>query len=54
MVAPKVLILGGTGATGLVTLEKALAAGFEVTAYARTPSKFPSSVSSQPNLKVRA
>lgn len=35
----KVTIFGGTGATGLLVIEKALSAGHRVTAFARTPSK---------------
>ena len=34
----KVLLVGSTGATGKLALEKLLAAGHEVTAFARTPS----------------
>lgn len=34
-------IFGGTGATGQLLIEQALAAGHQVTAYARTPDKLP-------------
>ena len=34
-----ITIFGGTGATGLILIEKALATGHTVTAFARTPSK---------------
>lgn len=34
-----VTIFGGTGATGLLVIQKALSAGHSVTAFARTPSK---------------
>jgi putative NADH-flavin reductase len=34
-------VFGGTGATGLLFVEQALAAGHEVVAFARTPSKLP-------------
>jgi Trk K+ transport system NAD-binding subunit len=34
-----VTIFGGTGATGLLVIQKALSAGHTVTAFARTPSK---------------
>lgn len=37
--AMKVVLFGGTGPTGLLILEKALAAGHEVTVVARTPGK---------------
>lgn len=35
----KVTIFGGTGATGLLVIQKALSAGHSVTAFAQTPSK---------------
>lgn len=35
----KVTIFGGTGTTGLLVIQKALSAGHNVTAFARTPSK---------------
>jgi len=45
----KVTIFGGTGATGQLVIQKALSAGYRVTAYARTPSK----ISIQhPNLSI--
>jgi uncharacterized protein YbjT (DUF2867 family) len=37
----RVLILGGTGAMGIVLIHRALAAGHLVTIYARNPSKLP-------------
>lgn len=37
----RISIFGGTGPTGLLLVEQALAQGHEVVAYARTPSKLP-------------
>lgn len=47
-----ILILGGTGPTGILTVQKALDHGHNVTVYARNPSKLPDTVTSHPNLKV--
>lgn len=37
----RVLVFGGTGAMGVLLIRKALAAGYIVTAYVRSPSKLP-------------
>ncbi|MFD0998084.1 NAD(P)-dependent oxidoreductase [Ohtaekwangia kribbensis] len=36
-----ITVFGGTGATGLLVIEKALQSGHTITAYARTPTKIP-------------
>ncbi|KAF8594703.1 NAD-binding protein [Ceratobasidium sp. AG-I] len=48
----RVLILGGTGPTGLLLIRKALAAGHTITAYARNPSKLPEDISSHKSVTV--
>ncbi|WP_269085789.1 NAD(P)H-binding protein, partial [Mycolicibacter kumamotonensis] len=37
----RISIFGGTGPTGLLVVEQALANGHDVVAFARTPSKLP-------------
>ncbi|TGZ79185.1 NAD(P)-binding protein [Ascodesmis nigricans] len=44
MAPAKILLFGGTGPTGLLTLQGALEAGCEVIAYARNPGRFPESI----------
>ncbi|KAH7011056.1 hypothetical protein EDB80DRAFT_571256 [Ilyonectria destructans] len=46
----KVLILGSTGPTGLLTVRQALEHGHTVTVYARNPSKIPSDISNLPTI----
>jgi nucleoside-diphosphate-sugar epimerase len=50
--ARKVLILGATGPTGLLTLRKALDHNHLVTVYARNPSKIPSDISDSGKVKA--
>lgn len=45
-----ILLIGGTGLCGLVFIRAALEASYEVTVYARTPSKIPDDLSSNPNV----
>lgn len=45
-----VLVIGGTGLCGLLFVRAALEAGYEVTVYARTPSKIPDDLTSNPRL----
>jgi nucleoside-diphosphate-sugar epimerase len=47
-----ILLIGGTGLCGLVFLRAALEAKYEVTIYARTPSKVPEELSANPNLHI--
>jgi putative NADH-flavin reductase len=49
----KILVLGGTGPTGLLILKKALDREHSVTAYVRSPSKIPEDLKSNPLLTVR-
>ncbi len=46
----KITIFGATGATGQPTVQQALAAGHQVTAFARTPSHVP--MADHPNLTI--
>ncbi|PVH74505.1 NmrA family protein [Cadophora sp. DSE1049] len=48
----KVLILGATGPTGLLTVRKALEHKHIVTIYARNPSKIPKDISDVANVKI--
>lgn len=48
----KILILGATGPTGILTVQAALERNHIVTIYARTPSKLPSTIFNHPNIKV--
>jgi nucleoside-diphosphate-sugar epimerase len=48
----KVLILGATGPTGLLTARKALEHDHIVTIYARNPSKVPTDISDVANVKA--
>ncbi|KAH8586622.1 NmrA family protein [Bisporella sp. PMI_857] len=48
----KVLILGATGPTGLLTARKALEHDHIVTIYARNPSKVPTDISDVANVKI--
>jgi putative NADH-flavin reductase len=51
--APKTItLLGGTGPTGLIFLEKAVANGHNVVVFARTPSKIPEKYQSHEQVKV--
>jgi len=52
MARKKILLLGATGASGLVTLSRALEADAEVIVYARNPSKIPTSARENPNLTI--
>ena len=45
----KILVLGGTGATGRLVVEQALADGHQVRALVRSPEKL---TASNPNLEV--
>jgi putative NADH-flavin reductase len=47
----KVLILGATGPTGILTVREALNHGHSVTIYARNPAKIPSDIMESPVLK---
>ena len=47
-----ILLLGGTGVCGLVFAHAVLEAGHKLTLYARTPSKIPSGLSSNPRLSI--
>jgi putative NADH-flavin reductase len=48
----KIAVFGGTGATGLLFVQKALQHDHDLTLYARNPSKLPSELTSNPKLKV--
>lgn len=48
----KLLIFGGTGASGVHTVNHALSEGHEVIVYARNPDKLPEETRSNPKLKV--
>ncbi|OJJ32867.1 hypothetical protein ASPWEDRAFT_137373 [Aspergillus wentii DTO 134E9] len=48
----KILILGATGPTGILTVHTALEHNHTVTIYARNPSKLPASISSNPNVRI--
>lgn len=48
----KILILGATGQTGILTVQTALEHNHIVTIYARNPSKLPTNVAHHPNIKV--
>ncbi|WP_413784814.1 NAD(P)H-binding protein, partial [Mycolicibacter kumamotonensis] len=37
----RISVFGGTGPTGLLVVERALANGYDVVAFARAPSKLP-------------
>lgn len=50
----KILILGSTGPTGLLTVRTALEHDLNVTVYARNPSKIPTDLAESPKLKVRS
>ncbi|KAI9891856.1 MAG: hypothetical protein M1814_002421 [Vezdaea aestivalis] len=52
MSSPKILILGGTGATGILTVEGAINAGYDVTVLVRSPEKLGSTLSSSPKLRI--
>ncbi|KXT11604.1 hypothetical protein AC579_161 [Pseudocercospora musae] len=47
-----ILLLGATGPSGLTFAETALAAGHQLTLYARNPSKFSPSIQSHANVKI--
>lgn len=47
-----ILLLGGTGICGLIFIRAALQADHQLTAYVRTPSKFPHDLSSNPKLTI--
>ncbi|KII86393.1 hypothetical protein PLICRDRAFT_66971, partial [Plicaturopsis crispa FD-325 SS-3] len=47
-----ILILGGTGAIGVLLVREALAAGHTAVVYARTPSKLPADLSSHAHVVV--
>jgi NAD dependent epimerase/dehydratase family enzyme len=47
-----ILLLGGTGLCGLIFTRASLEAGHTITLYARTPSKIPSDLSSNPRLLI--
>ena len=47
-----ILLIGGTGVCGLIFVQVALEAGHKVTIYARTPSKIPADLASNPRLSV--
>jgi uncharacterized protein YbjT (DUF2867 family) len=46
----KIIVFGSTGGTGLATLAALVAAGHQVTAFARDPSKLPSIPAVTPGL----
>jgi len=48
----KILILGGTGPSGLCIIEEALARGHSLVIFARTPSKLPEEVSTHPDVSI--
>jgi len=51
--APKTIcLLGGTGPTGLIFLEKAVEKGHKVVVFARTPSKIPAKWHSHENVSI--
>jgi nucleoside-diphosphate-sugar epimerase len=47
-----ILLIGGTGFCGIVFLQAALEKGYEITVYARTPSKIPKDLASNANLHI--
>jgi uncharacterized protein YbjT (DUF2867 family) len=48
----KVLVLGATGPSGILTCQYALQAGHQLVVYARNPAKLPSGNISRPGLLV--
>ena len=48
----KILILGATGPTGILTVQTAFEHHHIVTIYARNPSKLPTNIGRDPNIKV--
>ncbi|KAF8851375.1 NAD(P)-binding protein [Acephala macrosclerotiorum] len=54
MATPKknIILLGGTGPSGLLTLKLALNRGHHVTVYARSPQKIPQDLASHSNIKI--
>ncbi|KAJ5414393.1 hypothetical protein N7509_001020 [Penicillium cosmopolitanum] len=48
----KILILGATGQTGILTVQTALEHNHIVTIYARNPSKLPTNIAHHPNIKI--
>ena len=47
-----ILVIGGTGHCGQVFIPRALEAGYQLTLYARNPSKFPQETINHSNVKV--
>lgn len=47
-----ILVIGGTGQCGQAFIPKALEAGHQLTLFARTPSKFPKSVTNHKNVII--
>lgn len=54
MAGSKVLVLGGTGPAGICLLRELLHRNHPVVVFARTPSKIPSELASNPLLEVRS
>jgi len=48
----KLLILGGTGPAGLCVIEEALVRNYTLVIFARTPSKLPERLSTDPNVSI--
>ncbi|KAH9921429.1 NAD-P-binding protein [Fomitopsis serialis] len=48
----RLLILGGTGPTGIKTIEEALAASHTVVIYARSPGKIPDAIATDPAVTI--
>ncbi|KAJ4367897.1 hypothetical protein N0V86_009737 [Didymella sp. IMI 355093] len=52
MTSPKILVLGGTGPAGICVLRELLHRNHPIIAYARSPSKIPADLCSNPHLAV--
>lgn len=52
MAGPKVLVFGGTGPAGICLLRELLHRNHPVVVFARTPSKIPEDLASNPLLEV--
>ncbi|KFY05456.1 hypothetical protein V492_08524 [Pseudogymnoascus sp. VKM F-4246] len=52
MAGPKVLVLGGTGPAGICLIRELLHRNHSVVAFARTPSKIPEDLASNPLLEI--
>ncbi|THH20086.1 hypothetical protein EW146_g1209 [Bondarzewia mesenterica] len=49
---PRVLVLGGTGPSGIILIRELLSHSYTVVVYARTPSKLPADISSHEDVTI--